>query len=172
MTAQLLEAPRGTLLWSHTLQGAMTDLFQVQDDLARRIVQSVSASLDGRRVAERVPRGRAHELYLRANQLAFESRTWKQARALYEEAVNEDPEYAPAWARLGRLYRVIWKYAGDADSAHDLDRADAALKRALDLDPDLSMALNYYAHHEMELGRSRDALVRLLERAGRVRSDA
>ena len=171
VTAQLLEAPRGTLLWSHTLQGAMTDLFQVQDDLARRIVQSVSASLDGRRVAERVPRGRAHELYLRANQLAFESQTWKQARALYEEAVNEDPEYAPAWARLGRLYRVIWKYAGDADSAHDLDRADAALKRALDLDPDLSMALNYYAHHEMELGRSRDALVRLLERAGRVRSD-
>jgi tetratricopeptide (TPR) repeat protein len=90
---------------------------------------------------------------------------------LYEEALKEDPEYAPLWARLGRLYRLIWKYSGDPDSVHDLDRADAALKRALELDPDLAMALNYYAHHEIELGRPREALVRLLERSGRLRSD-
>jgi eukaryotic-like serine/threonine-protein kinase len=171
VTAQLVEAPRGTLLWSHTQQASLTDLFRVQDDLARHIADSVSASVSGRRVPERAPRGRAHELYLRANQLALEPRNWTQARALYEEALKEDPEYAPLWARLGRLYRLIWKYSGDPDSVHDLDRADAALKRALELDPDLAMALNYYAHHQMELGRSRDALVRLLERGDQLRSD-
>lgn len=170
VTAQLVEAPRGTLLWSHTQQAKLTDLFQVQDDFARHIVQSVSASL-GDRETERPPRGRAHELYLRGNQLAFEPSTWQRARVLYEEALKEDPEYAPLWARLGRIYRLIWKYSGDPDAVHDLARAEAALKRALEIDPGLSMALNYYAHHEMELGRSRDALVRLLERSSRVRSD-
>ena len=84
--------------------------------------------------------------------------------------MKEDPEYAPLWARLGRLYRLIWKYSLESD-VHDLDRADRALKRALELDPDLAMALNYYAHHQMELGRSRDALVRLLERGAQLRSD-
>jgi len=171
VTAQLVEAPRGTLLWSHTQQAALTDLFRLQDDLARHIADSVSASLGGRRPAERTPRGRAHELYLRANQLALTSATWTQARELYEEALKEDPEYAPLWARLGRLYRLIWKYSGAPDSESYLDRADAALKRALELDPDLAMALNYYAHHEIELGRPREALVRLLERSGRLRSD-
>jgi eukaryotic-like serine/threonine-protein kinase len=171
VTAQLVEAPRGTLLWSHTQQARLTDLFQVQDDFTRQIVQSVSTSLGGGREAERPPRGRAHELYLRGNQLAFQPSTWQRARELYEEALKEDPDYAPLWARLGRLYRLIWKYSDDPDAVHDLDRADAALKRALEIDPDLSMALNYYAHHEIELGRSRDALVRLLERAVRLRSD-
>lgn len=170
VTAQLVEAPRGTLLWSDTQQAKLTDLFQVQDDFARHIVQSVSASL-GDRETERPPRGRAHELYLRGNQLAFEPSTWQRARALYEEALQEDPEYAPLWARLGRIYRLIWKYSGEPDAVHDLARAEAALKRALEIDPGLSMALNYYAHHEMELGRSHDALVRLLQRSSRVRSD-
>jgi eukaryotic-like serine/threonine-protein kinase len=171
VTAQLVEAPRGTLLWSHTQQAKLTDLFQVQDDLARHIGHSVSASLGGTTGAERAPRGRAHELFLRANQLALQPSGWHRARELYEEAVKEDPDFAPSWARLGRVYRLIWKYSGDPGAIPYLDRADAALKRALEIDPDLSMALNYYAYHELELGRSRDALVRLLERAGRVRSD-
>jgi TolB-like protein/tetratricopeptide (TPR) repeat protein len=172
ITAQLIEAPGGTLLWSHTMQAQLSDLFQVQDDVARQVAQSVNASLGATRTPEQPPRGRAHELYLRANQLALESKTWTQARELYEQAVADDPAYAPAWARLGRLHRIIWKYSGADDNVSNLDRAEAALRRALALDPDLSMALNYYAHHEMELGRSQDALVRLLARAARARSDA
>jgi eukaryotic-like serine/threonine-protein kinase len=170
VVAQLVEAPGGTVLWSHTLQASLTDLFQVQDDLARHVVESVNASLGTRRRPQRAPRGRAHELYLRGNQLAFEPGTWSEARTWYEQAVAEDPDYAPAWARLGRIYRILAKYAPDADVSY-FDRADEALRRALELDPDLSMAVTYRAQFDVEFGRAREALVRLVERTSRHPSD-
>jgi TolB-like protein len=169
VTAQLAEAPRGTLLWTHTHQARLTDLFEVQDGIARQVCASVSASL-GTRPALQAPRGRAHELYLRANQLALDPRRLRDARGCYEESVGEDPAFAPAWARLGRVYRVLAKYDPSND-AENFVRADRALKRALELDPELTMALTYYAQLEMDMGRSRDALVRLLERALRRPSD-
>jgi tetratricopeptide (TPR) repeat protein len=101
----------------------------------------------------------------------MEPRTWHRARDLYEEAVAQDDEYAPAWARLGRLYRVMGKYASGPDPAGDFDRAAAAVQRALSLDPELPMAVLYGAQLDLELGRSREALVRLLERAHRHPSD-
>jgi eukaryotic-like serine/threonine-protein kinase len=172
VSAQLLAAPEGTLIWTHTLQAALTDLFEVQDDLSRRIVESASASLGPRPVpSERVPLGRAHELFLRANQFAFEPRTWQRARELYEESVAQDPEYAPAWARLSRIYRVMGKYGVGSDPAGDFDRAAAAVQRALTLDPDLPMAMLYSAQLDLELGRSREALVKLLQQAQRHPSD-
>ena len=45
VSAQLLEVPAGTLLWSHTMQVKMGDLFQVQDELTRRIVASLAPRL-------------------------------------------------------------------------------------------------------------------------------
>ena len=44
---------------------------------------------------------KAYEFYLRANQLAYASRNWTVARDLYLQCLEEDPRYAPAWARLG-----------------------------------------------------------------------
>lgn len=170
LSAQLLTAPLGTLLWSHTVQAALTDLFQLQDDLARRIVDSVSRQLapagaaDTPRPEPSAPRGRALELYLRANQFAFEPRTWMRARELYEAALAEDDAYAPAWARVGRLYRVLGKYGLTEDPHGDYhQRARQAFDRALALAPDLSLAIAYAAQLDIEQGRSREAMVRLLE---------
>ena len=64
-TAQLVEAPGGTLLTSHTVQSSLGDLFRLQDDIARRVVEALSLPLTGgatsptpRRAAQR-PRLRA-----------------------------------------------------------------------------------------------------------------
>ena len=64
-TAQLIEAPGGTLLTSHTVQSSMGDLFRLQDDIARRVSEALSVPLSGgtavadaRRAARR-PRLRA-----------------------------------------------------------------------------------------------------------------
>ncbi len=51
VTAQLAEAPRGTLLWTHTHQARLTDLFEVQDDIVRQVVRV------GERVARDTPAG-------------------------------------------------------------------------------------------------------------------
>jgi tetratricopeptide (TPR) repeat protein len=93
------------------------------------------------------------------------STDWQQtqiARDLYLKCVDLDARYAPAWARLGRCYRVIAKY-GAADE--DFERAEQAFQRALSLNPDLALAHNLYAHLEADLGRAEQAMVHLLKRA-------
>jgi tetratricopeptide (TPR) repeat protein len=83
---------------------------------------------------------------------------------LYERCVAEDPHYAPGWAGLGRMQRLIAKYIG-SESGERLVRAERALRRALELNPDLSLAENALAHLDVDLGRAEASMVRLLRRA-------
>ena len=71
--AQLVEAPGGTLLTSHTVQSSLGDLFRLQDDIARRVVEALSLPLTGGGTSptpDAPHDARAYELYLRANELA------------------------------------------------------------------------------------------------------
>jgi DNA-binding winged helix-turn-helix (wHTH) protein/tetratricopeptide (TPR) repeat protein len=168
VTSQLTDAATGTLLWSDTAQAPIGDVFQVQDDLTRRIVDSLSLPLTIREqqlLRRDVPKtAKAYEYYLRGNQLSYDSKQWAVARDLYLRCVEEDPQYAPAWARLGRIQHVIGKYlvTGTAES---LELAETAFNRALELNPDLPLAHKMFAQVEVDRGRARDAMTRLVERA-------
>lgn len=71
-----------------------------------------------------------------------------------------------AWARLGRLQRVRAKYGDEAeDTTLAWARAESSLTRAAELNPDLSLAHGQLALLELDLGRTEDALTRLLTRA-------
>ena len=170
---QLVEAPEGTLLTSHTVQSPLGDLFRMQDDIARRVVEGLALPLTGERRSSSpdVPHDpRAYELYLRANGLA---RTYDQmpgARALYEQCLELDPEFAPAWARLGRCHRIIGKYINPAPDSDR--RAEDAFVRAIELNPRLSLAHKFYANLEADTGRAREGMVRLLNEATRHGNDA
>jgi TolB-like protein len=174
VNTQLVEAPGGTLVWSHTSQLSLGDIFRLQDDLATRIVESLSLPLTAREhrmLKHDVPaNAKAYEFYLRANQLAGQLKTPSLARDLYLQCLQEDPHYAPAWARLGRVYRVLGKF-GDANAEENLSRAEAAFVRALEINPDLSVAHNLYSHLEIDSGRAEHAMVRLVERAHRRTTD-
>jgi eukaryotic-like serine/threonine-protein kinase len=169
---QLVEAPGGTLLTSHTVQSSLGDLFRLQDDIARRVVEALALPLAGGTdspTPEAPHNARAYSLYLRANELARTYDQLPQARDLYERSLELDPSFAPAWAQLGRCHRVIGKFIdGSADSAA---RAEEAFRRALELDPRLSVAHKFYAHLEAETGQPRAALVRLLGEADRHGND-
>jgi tetratricopeptide (TPR) repeat protein len=92
------------------------------------------------------------------------------ARDLYLQALEEDSAFAPAWARLGRAYRLIGKFIGDPEE--NRARAQAAFERALALDPDLSVGHKLYAHFETEWGGASRSIERLLSRARGRREDA
>jgi tetratricopeptide (TPR) repeat protein len=89
---------------------------------------------------------------------------------LFQQAVDEDPAFAPAWAALARSHRVFGKYFEDRDSSNRL--AEQAFHRALELSPDLPLAHRYLTHFESELGRAPEAIVRLLNHASANRNDA
>ena len=176
VSAQLVAVPEGSLLWSHTIQAPIHDLFQLQDALTHAIVSALHVPLtahDHRTLRQDVPASaEAYELFLRGNKMAADSSQWPEVRDLYERAVALDPGYAPAWARLGRTLRVIAKFGGGGPSRHqEFVRAERAFERALALNPDLATAHYLYAHLEAETGRARDAMVRLLTRARSRRSD-
>jgi serine/threonine protein kinase/tetratricopeptide (TPR) repeat protein len=173
-STQLVEAPEGTLLSSHTVQAPLGDLFQMQDDIARRVVDGLALPLTGERTSASAPDvphdPRAYELYLRANGLGRTYEKLREARALYEQCLELDPLFAPAWAHLGRCHRVIGKYidvSPDSDS-----RAEDAFVRAIALNPRLSLAHKFYANLEADTGRAREAVVRLLTEATRHGNDA
>jgi serine/threonine protein kinase len=175
VSAQLVEAPSGTLVRAMTFQSPNREIFQLQDSLANSIVESLSLSLtpaDQSRINRDVPANpEAYEDYLRANQIQLDSKQWKAARDLYLRCVDRDPRFAPAWARLGRCYRLLGKFDDPSQAQANLDLGVSALRRALDINPDLSLAHNLYAHVEVDAGRAREAVARLLERVRMAASE-
>lgn len=174
VSSQLLDAPGATVLWSNTAQVPVGDLFRLQDELTGKIVESLSLPLttrERRMMKQDVPASpQVYDYFLRANEMSRETRQWPAALELYERCVQEDPHYAPAWTGIGRMHRMIGKYVNQ-ETGDRFTRAESALKRALDLNPDLSLAEKLYAHLEVDLGRAEQSMVRLLKRARERRSD-
>ena len=168
VATQLTSTINGALLWSQAAQTPVGDLFRVQDELTRRIVASLSLPLtnhEQQMLRRDVPSSpAAYEYFLRGNQLSHDTSQWSVARDLYLQSVEDDPGYAPAWARLGRMHHVLAKYQPKGPQ-ESLDHAEAAFRRALDLNPDLPIAHKLYAQLEVDLGRAQDAMGRLIGRA-------
>ena len=168
VASQLVEAAGATVLWSSTIQVPVGDLFRLQDELTSRIVESLAVPLttrERRMLKQDVPSSpRAYELYLRANEMSRDSRQWQAALDLYELCATEDPHYAPAFVGIGRMHRMIGKYVTGETEEH-FAKSEAALRRALELNPDLSLAESLYSHLEVDLGRAEQSMVRMLRRA-------
>jgi serine/threonine protein kinase/tetratricopeptide (TPR) repeat protein len=172
-TAQLVEAPGGTLLTSHAVLSSLGDLFRLQDDIVRRVVEALSLPLAGGGASptpDAPQDANAYELYLRANELGRIYEQLPQARELYLRCLELDPSFAPAWARLGRAHWVIGKFIEDSEDA--AERAEEAYVRALEISPRLSVAHKYYASFEADTGHATRALVRLLGQAGQHGNDS
>ena len=147
VSMQLLEAPDGTVLWSHQTQVSLGDLFQLQNDVAQRIVESLASPLVTQELSQTrrdtPATAQAYEYYLRGHQLSAKGHLsrpdapeWQLARDFYRCCAEEDPVFAPAWAQLGHVYRLTEKYFPTEAQDHLTD-ADAAFQRALSLNPDL-----------------------------------
>jgi len=154
ISAQLILADTGTHLWTENYDRELTDLFAVQDEIAHAIAVALQIPLGLPREQSLVATGfddaQLYEQYLRARTLVHVRghRELMTAAALLEHVVAEVPRYAPAWATLAYAYNFIpnfdpsW-FSGDvegmrraADSA--LPRAEAAARRAIELDPNLA----------------------------------
>lgn len=84
----------------------------------------------------------------------------REARDLFLLCVAADPQFATAWAWLGRACRLLDKFK--AGNSLDTRIAESAYLRALAIDPDLPCAHQFYTQLQTDTGRSADAMVRLL----------
>jgi serine/threonine protein kinase/tetratricopeptide (TPR) repeat protein len=178
IATQLLDASSSTLIGSSTIKGSMDDIFALEDGLTMAVVEMLSTYLKKQSaptpmapVRRDVPANpKAFELFLRGMEHARELTQVAQARDLFEQALAEDPRFAPAWAALARCHRVYGKYYEDRETNED--RARHAFTRALEISPDLPLAHRYLTHFESEHGRAGDAIARLLSHARTNRHDA
>jgi serine/threonine protein kinase/tetratricopeptide (TPR) repeat protein len=167
VNAQLVEVPGGALIESCTFRSPSRNVFELHDAIVTHLVHALTPHLTARedaRLRRDVPASHtAYELFLRGNELGRDKRRITEAIERYQESLAIDPEYAPAWAQLGRLHRVLSKYVTNP-TVH-FQQAKAAFDRALALNPDLDTAHAYYAQLEADMGQSQNAMRRLLTRA-------
>ncbi|MGA8278784.1 MAG: tetratricopeptide repeat protein [Rhodanobacteraceae bacterium] len=144
ITAQLIDASDDRHLWSETYDRKLADIFRIQSDIANAIVAAVGKAIGkpGTMPAVAVKADtanlNAYESFLKARELFLSRSDLKESIRLYEHAVKLDPNFARGWEGLSAAYSVMpgWGFV-DRDY---LSLADQAAKRALDLDPKLSMA--------------------------------
>jgi TolB-like protein len=173
ITAQLIDARDDRHLWSETYDRQLSDLFRIQEEIATAVVAEMRNQLG---MEERAPINikvatgnmSAYDTYLKARKL-FAARgkaNVVESLRLFEQVVAMDPTFAKGWEGLAAVYGVASSY-----SILDRDYSALALfanKRALELDPDLSMpyaviGLTYRAHYPTPWIESFDNLNKALE---------
>jgi TolB-like protein/Flp pilus assembly protein TadD len=153
VNVQLINAQSDSQLWADTYDRKLTDIFGAESEIAKRVAESLQAKLTGREeqalAVKPTNNPDAYDAYLRG--LAFETRGYsigyKEVASFYERAVQLDPDFSVAWARLSRANAAM-----DFDGSGDPVRRQAA-KRALEnaqkltpSSPETLLALGYYQY--------------------------
>ena len=144
LNAQLVSTNDSSQLWAERYDRELEDVFAIQDEIASSIVAALRVVLteDEKKAIEQVPTTNidAYEYYLRGRQFFHQHRrrAHEFARQLYERAIELDPGYALAHCGVADCCSFLYQYF-DA-SAQNLQKAETASRRALDLAPHLAEA--------------------------------
>ena len=177
ITAQLINASDNKHLWSETYDRQSTDIFRVQDEIATAVVEQLRKEFGIEAPISPIVKKRdtenisAYELYLEARELYLGRNAGRavveESMYLFERVVELDPAFARGWEGLAAVYGVATSYG-------ILDRDYSALalvanKKALEIDPDLSMpyaviGLTYRSHYPTPWAESFDNLKKAVER--------
>ena len=143
ITVQLVDAQNGYHLWSERFDREIEDIFAIQDEIARSVLDALGLSLSEREkrrfLKPSTTNVEAYEFYLRGRKLF---QTWNRqnmefARQMFARAVAIDPGFADAWAGLAKAYVDLYRWGRNS---HDLEEAQRTSAHALQLDPNLAEA--------------------------------
>ena len=154
VNVQLINAQTDSHLWAETYDRKLTDIFGVESEIAKGIAESLQAKLTGREeqalAVKPTNNPEAYDAYLRG--LAFAARAASddrlKAAEFYQRAVQLDPNFAIAWARLSRAHGLIFFNLVEPTAARR-DAAKRALENAQKLapnSPETLLALGYYQY--------------------------
>jgi serine/threonine-protein kinase len=171
VTVQLLETATGKIVWSDKVDLAASDLLDVQDEIAERLLAGLKLRLtaEEQRKIERpmTTSPEAYEFYLRGRDALFrhilsthDEADLDQAVRMMHEAIGLDPDFARAHATLGRCYVLYGQGWGGVEN---YVLAERALKRALELDPGIVNARLHLVYVDLHHGDKDKARVRVEE---------
>ncbi|MGB8988485.1 MAG: protein kinase, partial [Candidatus Sulfotelmatobacter sp.] len=169
VTLEAIDVPNDRLLWQGSATASVNDLISLQSQLSTQLQQGLLPALGVAAgtlsTASRPQSQEAYDLYLHSLALPHDPGPNKDAVAVLEHVVGEDPNYAPAWEALGQRYYFDSLYGGGGEAM--FQRSNAAYERALSLDPNLVEAASNLIVNRVdrgELGRAYDAATDLVRR--------
>jgi serine/threonine-protein kinase len=151
----LVNIQTGSQLWAETYDRKLSDIFSVETEIAKGIADSLQAKLTGREeralAARPTNNPQAYDAYLRG--LAFEARSNYSSDALfkaiefYDLAVQLDPNFALAWARLSGVHALLYSNRADTTAARRT-AAKEALEKAQKLQPNTAETLLFTGYYQ------------------------
>jgi TolB-like protein/DNA-binding winged helix-turn-helix (wHTH) protein/tetratricopeptide (TPR) repeat protein len=138
ITAQLVDVSDGAHIWAQTYDRKITDIFEVQEDVAAAIIDALqihvsTAPARGRPTTNSI----AYSLFLKAK-IAVSASEWRDAEDLLLSAIDLDPNFAEAFEMLAYTY---WGLAGWAIEGVEAQRlVGEAAAKAIAIDPDMVLA--------------------------------
>jgi DNA-binding winged helix-turn-helix (wHTH) protein/TolB-like protein len=164
IACQLIDVKTENLLWKGAFDLKYDKLLTVQDRVAQQIIRglevTLSASEAGRLKADETVSPLAYEYYLRGVDL-YSKGDFPMAIKMLEKSTQLAPQFALAWAHLGRSYTANASFQfGGAEHYH---KAEVAFAKALSLQPDEIDARIYLANMYTDTGRVEKAVPLLRE---------
>jgi adenylate cyclase len=166
ITAQLIDATNGAHLWADRYDRDLTDIFAVQDDVTRRIVDALKVTLspaEKARLADSgTPNVDAYDCYLRGRELLAVNpknrERFEQSAKLFMRALELDPSYSQAYAALSLAYNLDYqnRWSDHPDRSLRLAKHNAEL--AIEKDPNEPFArqvASWAAMFERDLDRAK-----------------
>jgi TolB-like protein/Flp pilus assembly protein TadD len=168
VSPELIQVSDGTTKWQQPFEAALTDVFQVQAEIAGRVARALDVALgSGQReqLAGRPTQNlAAYEAFLKGEQLSQnlgsgDPAMLRRASEYYERAVALDSGFAQAWAQLSRALSLV--YINGTPRPSDAEQARVAAERALALaprEPGGHLALgDYFSNARSDYGRALQA---------------
>ncbi len=144
ITAQLVEARTSHSVWAERYDRQLEDVFAIQDEIAQNIARALRVMLTEKekRAIEKAPTTdvQAYDFYLRGRQYFYQFRRkgFEFARQMFARAIVIDPGYARAYAGVADCCSFLYMYFESTEA--NLKEADAASRKAVELEPDLAEA--------------------------------
>jgi serine/threonine protein kinase/tetratricopeptide (TPR) repeat protein len=144
ITARLVETGTARSVWAERYDRKLEDVFSIQDEIAQSIAKALKVMLteQERRAIAKTPTAdvQAYDYYLRGRQYfhQFRRKSFDFARQMFARAIVIDPAYARAYAGVADCCSHLYMYWGASND--DLKEAEAASRKAVQLDPELAEA--------------------------------
>jgi serine/threonine protein kinase/tetratricopeptide (TPR) repeat protein len=144
ITARLVETATARSVWAERYDRQIEDVFAIQDEIAQNIARALKVVLsDSEKAAiQKAPTTevQAYDYYLRGRQFFYQFRrkSFDYARQMFARAIVIDPSFARAYTGVADCCSNLYMYWGASDE--DLKEAEAASRKAIDLEPTLAEA--------------------------------
>ena len=171
ITGQLIDASTGAHLWADRFEGALEDIFDLQDQVTASVVGAIAPQLEQAEIerAKRKPTESldAYDYFLRgmASYYARTNEAINEALPLFYKAIELDPNFASAYGMAAWCY--AWRKINGwmTDRAQEIAETERLARRAAEVGPDDAVALSRGAHALAYVVGDLDAAATFVDRA-------